>query len=97
MLTEVIKEAFEEGRQFGGEWEDSDAKVVSELLSFGDINNVKIRQRTLDGKFGITFNNMKEVREYVRNVLNETFNGSNFQAALLGGWKQHGFRWEVVV
>ena len=95
MIKDVVKDAFDEGRQVGGEWEDSDAKIVSELLPLMDIRNVRIRQRHLNGQYGQTFDNIDGVRDYVSTVLRQDFHSSNFIASLLNGWKSHGFSWEV--
>lgn len=97
MIKDIVKDAFEEGREVGGEWEDSESKIVSEMFAFFDLTNTTIRQRSLAGKFGRTFRGISEVRKYFENELNTTFNERNFKTSLYSGWKFSGFKWEVVV
>ena len=94
MLKTIVKDAFDEGRDIGGEWEDSDAKIVSDMLQVFDIESIKIRQRKTDGKFGKTFTNIKAVEKFFETA-SIPFHKTNFVTALYSGWKCGGFYWEV--
>ena len=68
MIIDIVKEAFDEGREFGGEWEDSDAYEISKLLPFLDIENLTFQQRLPNGQFGKVFKGVNEVKKYVSSV-----------------------------
>ena len=95
MIKSIVKDAFDEGREIGGEWEDSDAKVVSDMLPMFNIDTVKIRQRKPSGKFGKTFSNIDAVKQYFKNE-KIPFNRHSFLIAIYAGWKCGGFYWGVV-
>jgi hypothetical protein len=96
MIKELVKDAFDEGRQQGGDWEDSDAAVASRLLDFLNIEEATIRQRLPNGKFGSTFTDIHDIREWFEdNGLN--FSKSNLETAICTGFKCGGVYWEIVV
>ena len=95
MYKSIVKEAFDEGREVGGDWEDSEAKVVSEMLPIFDVDAVKFRQRQINGRYGKVFADLQAVKEHFINS-GQTFNKGNFIASIYGGWNFHGQKWEAV-
>ena len=96
MIKDILKDAFIEGREVGGEFEDSESYVVSQMLPFFDIPNAIVRQRNADGTFGRTFNGFDEVKEWCEDS-GLKFSSSNLQTAICAGWKCLGYKWEIVV
>mgnify|MGYP003115836610 CR=1 FL=1 len=97
MIIDIVKEAFDEGREFGGEWEDSDAYEISKLLPFLDIENLTFQQRLPNGQFGKVFKGVNEVKKYVVNELNLKFIKGNFETAVCAHTKYVDCYWEVII
>jgi hypothetical protein len=100
MIKETIKEAFLEGREIGGEWEDSESKIVNDILPLFDLDTVVIRQRFANGKFGKTFYGLSQVKVYIQKTHGKkAWSLSNFKTTLFTGGRRelYGCRWEVVI